>query len=242
MLNPTSGLKSSRISSLKVMDRNFWCYEMSNESNHCRQTCKYYTCAQGSLHFQDTVPWCKYADDECEIEMCKYAQCLRNQLLPKGICGMESKRPRLPETLPEETPPPIEPPPKLAHKLKERELYWKIRLQMNILFEFSKILFFVYLKSGRTPFSRSFDVASLLKSQVRAPRCSRHHLDWCFSLMSQIEIVLWDTIRKMICGYVNAQFPLWSNNVLQVNSFGEGLYFPVLVLPVSRDWFKRFES
>lgn len=97
--------------------------DMSQNSRPCTSSCEFFACGQRSLFFKGKAAWCKFADDECEVKTCKYAQCVKGRLLSSGMCALESKpRPEF-EIAPDPTLQPIKAPPKLAQKLKEKELF-----------------------------------------------------------------------------------------------------------------------
>jgi len=98
-------------------------FEMSQKLGPCTPSCEFFRCGQRSLFFKSKAAWCKFADDECEVRTCKYAQCVRDRLLPNGVCALEL-RPRTSfDVEPDRVVQPIKAPAKLAQKLKERELY-----------------------------------------------------------------------------------------------------------------------
>lgn len=83
----------------------------------------FFRCAQNALYFKDKTAWCRLADDVCEnvCPTCKFAQCVKDKLLPNGICGYSVKTRTL-QLRPEELVQPIKVPGKLAQKIKETEL------------------------------------------------------------------------------------------------------------------------
>lgn len=95
---------------------------MVETQKFCSPKCKFFRCGRKALAFRSSEPWCKFADDACDVKTCKFAQCVRNKLLPNGVCELTVKakpvEPRL-----EEMAEPIRLPGKLAQKLRERELY-----------------------------------------------------------------------------------------------------------------------
>ncbi len=95
---------------------------MSSQPKPCRANCEFFRCSQRSLRFKGNAAWCGFADDECEISSCKYSQCVRSRLLPKGICGFTVPTKSV-EVEPKELTEPIKVPPKLMQKIKERELF-----------------------------------------------------------------------------------------------------------------------
>jgi hypothetical protein len=96
---------------------------MSEKPKHCFADCEFFRCGQHSLYFRGGIAWCKFADDECDVKTCKYAQCIKGKLLPNGVCGLTVKARTTAEVSPEEVAKPIRIPGKLAQKLKEKELY-----------------------------------------------------------------------------------------------------------------------
>jgi len=98
-------------------------FVMSEKPRLCTPSCEFFRCGQRSLFFKSRAAWCRFADDECEVLTCKYAQCAKERLLPNGVCAMELKPRTSFEVEPDRTIQPIKAPAKLAQKLKERELF-----------------------------------------------------------------------------------------------------------------------
>ena len=71
---------------------------------------------------RENIGWCGLVDDGCVPETCKFTQCSKGKLLSSGICGYTVKSKTV-EVKPERTLTPIRAPPKLAQKIKERELF-----------------------------------------------------------------------------------------------------------------------
>jgi len=95
---------------------------MSYQPKPCFPRCEFFRCSQLSIRFKGERAWCNFADDECEISKCKYAQCVRSRLLPSGICGLTVRAKSL-EIEPAEVTKPVRVPAKLIQKIKERELF-----------------------------------------------------------------------------------------------------------------------
>ncbi|MEM3061784.1 MAG: hypothetical protein QW265_05200, partial [Candidatus Bathyarchaeia archaeon] len=64
---------------------------MGEERKYCFPKCEFFKCSQRALLFRGKTVWCKFADDECAVQNCKYAQCIKGRLLPSGICGFSIK-------------------------------------------------------------------------------------------------------------------------------------------------------
>ncbi|MFA5366040.1 MAG: hypothetical protein WC325_12735 [Candidatus Bathyarchaeia archaeon] len=74
--------------------------------------------------FQGNKIWCKWTDDECNIETCSYATCVKRQLLPRGICGESVKRKTIDKNPEEDKPiPTLKFKGKTLRKLGDREIY-----------------------------------------------------------------------------------------------------------------------
>jgi len=97
--------------------------KLSQKPRACTPSCEFFRCGQHSLFYKSQTAWCKFADDACEVRTCKYAQCVKDRLLPNSICALEIKPRTSFEVQPDKTVQPIKAPAKLAQKLKERELY-----------------------------------------------------------------------------------------------------------------------
>lgn len=95
---------------------------MSGAQNLCYATCKFFRCGQRTLYFRGRGAWCRFADDECDLKTCKFAQCIRERLLPNGVCGLTVKVKQI-EVEPDESVKPIRVPSKLARKVGEKELF-----------------------------------------------------------------------------------------------------------------------
>jgi hypothetical protein len=95
---------------------------MAKEHKYCFSKCEFFRCGQKALLFKGKVAWCKFADDECNIQNCKYAQCMKGRLLPNGVCGFSIKV-KSHSVKPEEIVEPIKISGKLAQKLREKELF-----------------------------------------------------------------------------------------------------------------------
>jgi len=95
---------------------------MNEKQRYCNPSCEFFRCGRKALFFKSRVAWCKFADDACDVKTCKFASCIRNKLLPNGICGLFVK-PKIIEPKPEEMLKPIKASGKLIQKIKERELY-----------------------------------------------------------------------------------------------------------------------
>ena len=89
---------------------------------YCSPRCRYFRCSRRALTFRGGKAWCKFAADFCDPKDCKFAQCVRNKLLPNGVCELTIKAKPI-ELKPEEMVKPIKASGKLFQKLKERELY-----------------------------------------------------------------------------------------------------------------------
>ena len=72
-----------------------------SQAEKCIPTCEFFRCGKNALTFRGGKPWCKWVGDECDIENCNFATCVKRRLLPGGICGMKVKR-RTVEIKPEE--------------------------------------------------------------------------------------------------------------------------------------------
>ena len=95
---------------------------MGNSSKLCFPKCQFFRCTQRSILFKNQVSWCNFADDECEVSKCKYSQCVRSRLLPSGVCALTVTIKSL-DIEPSNVTNPVKIPPKLARKIKERELF-----------------------------------------------------------------------------------------------------------------------
>jgi hypothetical protein len=95
---------------------------MSEGCKPCSPSCQFFRCGQKQMIFRSRIPWCRFAEEECDPKSCKYAYCIKEKLLPSGICGLTLRQRRV------EVPPPEEIRPvrlsgKLAQKIRERELF-----------------------------------------------------------------------------------------------------------------------
>ena len=89
---------------------------------NCFNGCTFFKCSQGHFSLRENVGWCRLVDDKCVPETCKFTQCLKGKFLSSGICAYTVKsRPVAVKPGPELKP--IRAPPKLAQKIKERELF-----------------------------------------------------------------------------------------------------------------------
>lgn len=95
---------------------------MTKESRYCFPKCEFFKCGQRALLFKGRSAWCKFADDVCNIQNCKYAQCIKGRLLSNGICGFSIKI-KSHSVEPDEIIEPVKISGKLAQKLKEKELF-----------------------------------------------------------------------------------------------------------------------
>ena len=97
-------------------------FEMSDAPKPCFAKCEFFRCGQRTLYLRGNAAWCRFADDECDVKTCKYAQCVRDRLLLNGVCGLTVKTRNI-EVEPEELAKPIRIRGKLSQKIKEKELY-----------------------------------------------------------------------------------------------------------------------
>jgi len=88
----------------------------------CFNTCMFFECSQHKFSLKQGDGWCSDVDDLCTPQTCKLAQCLKGKLLPNGTCAFTVKT-KTAATRPQEELKPIRAPPKLAAKIKERELF-----------------------------------------------------------------------------------------------------------------------
>jgi hypothetical protein len=88
----------------------------------CFNGCTFFKCSQGHFSVRESTGWCRLVDDKCTPETCKFTQCLKGKLLPNGTCAFTVKTKTV-VTRPREELKPIRAPPKLAAKIKERELF-----------------------------------------------------------------------------------------------------------------------
>jgi len=89
---------------------------------NCFNGCTFFKCSQGHFSLRENVGWCRLVDDKCDPETCKFTQCLKGKFLSSGICAYTVKsKPVAVKPRPELKP--IRAPPKLAQKIKERELF-----------------------------------------------------------------------------------------------------------------------
>ncbi|RLI06554.1 hypothetical protein DRO32_05355 [Candidatus Bathyarchaeota archaeon] len=88
----------------------------------CDPTCKFFRCAQRALVIIGGKPWCRLANDVCDVARCGYAICVRRRLLPGGICGETVKR-RTSEVGPESVEA-IKVSPRILKKLGEDEIVY----------------------------------------------------------------------------------------------------------------------
>jgi hypothetical protein len=88
----------------------------------CFNGCTFFKCSQGHFSVRENTGWCRLVDDNCTPETCKFTQCLKGKLLPNGTCAFTVKTKTV-ATRPREELKPIRAPPKLAAKIKERELF-----------------------------------------------------------------------------------------------------------------------
>jgi hypothetical protein len=73
--------------------------------------------------YEKNMVWCRWTDEECNIENCSYATCVRRQLLPGGICNESVKRKTVEKKLEEDLIPSVKLRGKALRKLGEREIY-----------------------------------------------------------------------------------------------------------------------
>lgn len=95
---------------------------MSEGPKPCFARCQFFRCGQKTLYFKAEVAMCRFADDECNIKSCNYANCVKGKLLPNGVCELTVKAKPI-DIRPEEVAEPFKVPSKLVQKIKERELY-----------------------------------------------------------------------------------------------------------------------
>jgi hypothetical protein len=88
----------------------------------CFNGCTFFKCSQGHFSVRENTGWCRLVDDKCTPETCKFTQCLKGKLLPNGTCAFTVKTKTV-AVRPREELRPIRAPPKLAAKIKERELF-----------------------------------------------------------------------------------------------------------------------
>jgi hypothetical protein len=88
----------------------------------CFNTCMFFECSQHKFILKQGDGWCSDVDELCTPQTCKLAQCLKGKLLPNGTCAFTVKT-KVVVTRPQEELKPIRAPPKLAAKIKERELF-----------------------------------------------------------------------------------------------------------------------
>jgi hypothetical protein len=88
----------------------------------CFNGCTFFKCSQNHFSIRENVGWCRLVDDKCLPETCKFTSCLKGKFLPSGICAFTVK-PKTVEPKPQAMLKPIRAPPKLAQKIKERELF-----------------------------------------------------------------------------------------------------------------------
>ena len=88
----------------------------------CFNGCTFFRCSQNHFSVRDDVGWCRLVDDKCTPETCKFTQCPKGKLLSSGVCGYTIKSKTV-ESKPRQELKPIRAPPKLAQKIKERELF-----------------------------------------------------------------------------------------------------------------------
>jgi hypothetical protein len=88
----------------------------------CFDGCTFFKCSQGHFSVRENTGWCRLVDDKCTPESCKFTQCMKGKLLPNGTCAFTVKT-KIVVTRPREELKPIRAPPKLAQKIKERELF-----------------------------------------------------------------------------------------------------------------------
>jgi hypothetical protein len=88
----------------------------------CFNGCTFFKCSQGHFSIKENTGWCRLVDDNCTPETCKFTQCMKGKLLPNGTCAFTVKT-KIVVTRPREELKPIRAPPKLAQKIKERELF-----------------------------------------------------------------------------------------------------------------------
>ena len=88
----------------------------------CFNACMFFECSQHKLSARENSGWCSDVDDRCTPKTCKLAQCQKGKLLPNGTCAFTVKtKAVVVRSTPELKP--IRAPPKLAQKIKERELF-----------------------------------------------------------------------------------------------------------------------
>ena len=94
------------------------------EVKKCSPQCEFFRCGQKALQRKSGKIYCRFADDVCEGYTCKYAFCVRNRLLPDGVCGLTLKRTtnRI-ETPPEEAIRGFKVKGKLQKKIREKEIF-----------------------------------------------------------------------------------------------------------------------
>jgi len=88
----------------------------------CFSGCTFFRCSQGHFSARDDIGWCRLVDDECTPQTCKFTQCSKGKLLSNGVCGYTVK-PKTVMVKPQQELKPIRAPPKLAQRIKERELF-----------------------------------------------------------------------------------------------------------------------
>jgi len=88
----------------------------------CYNGCSFFRCSQGHFSVRETTGWCRLVDDRCVPETCKFTQCLKGKFLSSGTCAYTVKSKTV-TVRPQQELKPIRAPPKLAQKIKERELF-----------------------------------------------------------------------------------------------------------------------
>ena len=88
----------------------------------CFNGCTFFKCSQNHFSVRDNAGWCRLVDDRCVPETCKFTQCTRGKFLSNGTCAFTVKA-KTTAVKPLQELKPIRAPPKLAQKIKERELF-----------------------------------------------------------------------------------------------------------------------
>jgi hypothetical protein len=95
---------------------------LSVGSKKCFPGCELFRCEQRTLVFRGKTSYCRFADDECIPQSCKYTKCVKGRFLPNGTCGLNMKTREL-DIRPDECVDPMEIPSNLAQKMKNRRPY-----------------------------------------------------------------------------------------------------------------------
>ncbi len=95
---------------------------MASSGRLCFTGCEFFRCDQRAVVFRGQTTYCRFAEDECTPNSCKYTRCVKGRLLPSGVCGLTLKTKEFDVGL-EDVTDPMEIPDKYVQKMKMKKFY-----------------------------------------------------------------------------------------------------------------------